>query len=568
MRLLQIEATNFLSHKRTCLEIPKGFIGVIGLNGSGKSSLIKDAVTWALWGRSRVSGAGDELIRVGTSLCSVTISFSVGTVVYHVTRKRIRGTKTELFLEDNVCDLSKPTIKATQEEINRVLGMNYDVFVNSCCIEQGESGSFSNLDPSQAAMLLSKILQLDFYADCKVKATDKTVLAKMKTDKCEAANMYLQKKIDEFKQTESILKKKQNMIILLRSSLESFNIKYGQAQTQYNNVYAKWQKNSTVAKLIEHDLSRANDELIDLRNKTVTIEDIADKCPVCTMEMNAESKKILTQNMLDKYHILLEDASILKAQLKEARNTHRVLMEHLKTYKLEEKRTKIKSMHSQIDTLAGEITSLQNITSDIEESKEKLEQNSKEIAKYKKVESIYSELAYAFGPKGIPLMIVDNVLQELEVLINNNIALLSDLPISVELRTQRESIKGDMIDTFQIMITEGLSTRGYFNYSGGEKMVIDVALRLGLSELLARRNNFKVETLIIDEGLGSLDEENQKNLINTLKKLENKFSNILVITHTQAKDYFTNVLEVTKVNGVSKLDKHGSVWYTNNRVEI
>jgi len=73
-----------------------------------------------------------------------------------------------------------------------------------------------------------------------------------------------------------------------------------------------------------------------------------------------------------------------------------------------------------------------------------------------------------------------------------------------------------------------------------------------------------IQTLIIDEGLGSLDEINQGNLISTLKKLESKFSNILVITHTEAKNYLTNRIELRLVDGVSKIDTYGSIWYNNS----
>ena len=152
-------------------------------------------------------------------------------------------------------------------------------------------------------------------------------------------------------------------------------------------------------------------------------------------------------------------------------------------------------------------------------------------------------------------MVVDNVVKELEIAINSNLKLLADLPMSISINTQHESRSGDLVDTFEIVLNDGLDVKPYMNYSGGEKLLIDLAIRLGLSELLAKRNNFKVETLIIDEGLGSLDETNQLNFFNTLAKLESKFRHILVITHTQVKDCFKQRIELVKENGITTVDK-------------
>ena len=319
--------------------------------------------------------------------------------------------------------------------------------------------------------------------------------------------------------------------------------------------------------MIETKIEGTDSLLEKLMKQANILQDINGKCPVCKTNLTDECKALAKELILHEYEDLLDEKTNLETQLITVRESHKSIMGNLQGYKLEDKRSGIKKAYVSVENLKGEISSLQTQNIDMNGIRDKIKENTSLLVEARKQESIYSDLAQAFGPKGIPLMIIDSVIEELQILINENIHSLSGLPISVELRTQRESVQGDMIDTFQIMITDGQHTRGYFNYSGGEKMIIDLSIRLGLSELLARRNNFKVETLIIDEGLGSLDDENQRNLINTLKKLESKFSNILVVTHTQAKDYFTNILELSKVNGISTLDKIGSMWYNTNRVE-
>ena len=91
---------------------------------------------------------------------------------------------------------------------------------------------------------------------------------------------------------------------------------------------------------------------------------------------------------------------------------------------------------------------------------------------------------------------------------------------------------------------------------------------MGLSELLARRNNFKIETLIIDEGLGTLDDTNQTNFIKTLIKLTSKFKKIIVITHTPVKDYFKQTIQLKKNNGISTVDQSGLKWYNSTSERV
>jgi len=165
MDIKKITLTNFLSHKHTSVVLPRGLTGLVGLNGSGKSSLIKDSVTWALWGKARGSGAGDDLIHKNEEYCEVGLYFSVNNTDYFVYRKRTRGKKTELHFVEGSGELSnhltRPVLKATQDEINKVLGMDYDIFKNSCCIEQGQADSFSKLTPKEAGQLILDILQLN-----------------------------------------------------------------------------------------------------------------------------------------------------------------------------------------------------------------------------------------------------------------------------------------------------------------------------------------------------------------------------------------------------------------------
>jgi DNA repair protein SbcC/Rad50 len=560
MDIKAVKLRNFLSHKGTVCAFSDGLLGIIGPNGSGKSSFIKDSITWCLWGKSRSNGAGDDLIHEDEDSCEVKIHFVVNSIGYGVRRERHRDKKTELKFavwsgdtaEMIEKDLTRATVKDTQEEINKVLGMTYEVFKNSCCIEQGEAGSFSNLTPKEAADVLLRILQLDKYWNYKIAATDKFMQYKSESGKLVLTKNNLDEKINDIKNIDLVRKEKITKLENLKHKSTILSDKYKKSEIQYNNVAKKIADGESLQLTGNAELSVLNKQLVALEKRILLLSQINGHCPLCETQVSSDKKSTIQEKYSKEYEDLKEKITVLNTNLGLDKDTIDVWKHTLTTFKLTEKTVELTKLETEINTLEGELNIL-GFESPIASVTQELIVVTNRLEELKQKEDVYSELNLAFSSKGIPLLIIDNVLKELEVLINNNLQLLTDLPISVEIKTQKESTHGELLDTFQININNGLVSRPYFNYSGGEKMLIDLSIRLGLSELLARRNNFKVETLIIDEGLGSLDELNQVNFFKALMNLQTKFKKILVITHTEVKEYFPKVIEFKKEEKVSKL---------------
>ncbi len=100
MNIKQIVLHNFLSHKDTTLDLSvDGVYNIVGPTGAGKSS-IRDAITWCLFGKSRVEGAGDELIRNGESEMFVSLYVEINGKVFFILRQREKDTATKLSVEE------------------------------------------------------------------------------------------------------------------------------------------------------------------------------------------------------------------------------------------------------------------------------------------------------------------------------------------------------------------------------------------------------------------------------------------------------------------------------------
>ncbi|MDI6814534.1 MAG: SMC family ATPase [Dehalococcoidales bacterium] len=169
------------------------------------------------------------------------------------------------------------------------------------------------------------------------------------------------------------------------------------------------------------------------------------------------------------------------------------------------------------------------------------------LAQASKQEKIYKDLAQAFGKKGIQALLIEMALPEIETEANKLLGRMTDNRMHVKIETQRETKKGDVIETLDINISDELGTRNYEMFSGGEAFRINFAIRIALSKLLARRAGAPLPTLVIDEGFGTQDSIGIEKLKEAINSIQDDFDKILVITHIdELKDAFPTRIEVIK----------------------
>jgi len=162
-------------------------------------------------------------------------------------------------------------------------------------------------------------------------------------------------------------------------------------------------------------------------------------------------------------------------------------------------------------------------------------------------QSIYEELRTAFGVRGVPAMIIEAAVPEIEAEANRLLARMTGGRMHVRFDTQRETLAGEVRETLEIKIADELGTREYSLYSGGEAFRVNFAIRIALSKLLARRAGAQLQTLVIDEGFGTQDAQGRERLVEAINAIQDDFARVLVITHIdELKDAFPVRIEVTK----------------------
>jgi len=162
----------------------------------------------------------------------------------------------------------------------------------------------------------------------------------------------------------------------------------------------------------------------------------------------------------------------------------------------------------------------------------------------------HKTLERAFGKDGVPAMLIEQALPQIEEKANELLDRLSNGAMNVRFVTQAEyknKKREDLKETLDIQISDEAGTRDYEMFSGGEAFRVNFAIRLALSEVLARRTGARLQTLVIDEGFGSQDAEGRQRLIEAINQVQGDFEKILIITHLdELKEAFPNRIEVEK----------------------
>ena len=154
---------------------------ISGDNGNGKSTLI-DAITWALWGKTRAK-SDDDLVHLGQTDMEVEFDFAVGEQPYRIIRKhskpKRRGGTGKTILEFQIATgngfkvLTGNSIAQTQQKITNLLHMNYDTFINSAFLRQGHADEFTVSNPAKRKQVLADILGLSFYEELAEQAKER-----------------------------------------------------------------------------------------------------------------------------------------------------------------------------------------------------------------------------------------------------------------------------------------------------------------------------------------------------------------------------------------------------------
>lgn len=241
---------------------------------------------------------------------------------------------------------------------------------------------------------------------------------------------------------------------------------------------------------------------------------------------------------LDLARQLLHDREKELAKFEPVRKDEENLVKELETNRL-----RYRTLSERIGEIGGTLKQNEQTTQEAERLMQQIDNQEKEYSRWAKLKDVIG----AADGKTFRVFAQGLTLKKLTQLANRYLEKLNGRYI-VHKRGD-EDLELEIVDTYQANNRRSMNT-----LSGGESFLMSLALALGLSDLAG--NNAHIQSLFIDEGFGTLDENSLDLAIATLENLQASGKTIGIISHVkELKERITTQIQVKKRgNGFSEIE--------------
>lgn len=581
---------------------------LVGKNGHGKSSvaLILEEV---LFNKNSKSIKKADIINRYVKDKSYTIELLLDKDGTEYRIKTIRGTSQTVKLFKNNVDISAHTSTQTYKTIEDILGFDHKTF--SQIVYQSSSASLEFLTAPDTARkkFLIEILNLGKYTQAQevFKETSQELSKDITQVQAQVntVNSWLAKYKDADLNTKEYTKVPELDEILVAEAsevdtqlkgLESINKKITQNNT-YKQVQSKIklfpipEKPTEDPKPLVVKTSELNTKSVELsktiRDSQAFVNKIATlhgTCPTCLQEINElkiselvdEQKKIQATASEANARITgrISELDALRAdianrkQLWEAANRskeewekyHSLIDESIQEDLLDKEQLerKFTGLQSSITTLKAAIAKAEkvNLTVSAHNSKvdivskqlgemnEELETYSGKLHELSERMSIINVLTKTFSTTGLVAYKIECLVKDLEEITNKYLVDLSDGRFQI-------SFKINSSDKLNVVITDNGRDIEMLALSGGERARVNVATLLAIRKLMQTLSSSRINLLILDETVETLDVDGKERLIEVL--LREEHLNTFLVSHGFSHPLLEKVL-VVKSNNISQIE--------------
>ena len=279
--------------------------------------------------------------------------------------------------------------------------------------------------------------------------------------------------------------------------------------TQYTKLLEEYTDLEVKHNKVDKDIYNVKSQISSLETKHIT----------------ATSNLEKTKNLIDEYYKNEEQIKInqsIKNQLRIAEK-------------------ELKDAISKHDSKNKELMEVFKKQTTLESQKETIEERIKEVKDLEDKNKLYEYYLNSLGKDGVSLELIEKAIPMLEGEINNILSQIVEFGMELEL--EGKNINANLVYGDQKWSLELCS--------GMERFISGLAIRIALINV---SNLPTPNFLVIDEGFGTLDNENLTSLYMLFAYLKTQFDFVMIISHIDSmRDVVDTLMEIKKENGFSRV---------------
>jgi DNA repair exonuclease SbcCD ATPase subunit len=587
----KVKIFNFLSIGKTPVEIEftPGIHLITGINrdktdrrnGVGKSSVI-ESVYFAIFGQTLRELKKDLIPNNYTnSTCEVILDFDIIEnkicTVYQIIRTL---NPSKLYLYENGKDITRDTIKNTEEYIFKLLNATPSLFENCVIMSLNSSIPFMAKSKVEKRKFIESIFNLEIFSkmlslaredvnnnkklyeieltkfeeidnNCKALQQQKENILKSRSEKIV---VYEQRKIDNSKEKSTLIQTLNNIKI---ESIDNFNEKLQKLKAGLEECECRIDIHNESRTIVSRDIQNIETQLNKIGTKN-------NNCPVCLRPILEHDLDIIEQEkqlLQTKINLLQKDVkvSIEKINtLKQKKETIKELIDKCNTsinsnkLKIQEKlnvEERLKRLIEWLCQLDTDILQLKNENTDVDSliisNKLKLKTLQENVNKLKLTNNLLDTVKFIVSEEGVKSYIVNKILE----VFNNKL-----MQYLKKMNANSYCVFNEYFE--EEIINEKGKICSYFNFSGAERKDIDLACLFAFMDMRRLQGDITYNLSIYDELFdSSLDEKGIDQVTNILKERVEKHNEcVIIISHRKEsiKAVTDNIIFLEKKSGQTK----------------
>jgi DNA repair exonuclease SbcCD ATPase subunit len=567
---------------------------LVGRNGHGKSSiaLILEEVLFNK--NSKGIKKADILNRhIKDKTYTIELDFNRDDVNYTIKSSRGIAQTVKLFKED--VDISAHTATATYKMIEDILGFDHKSFAQIVYQSNASSLEFLTAPDTARKKFLIEILNLGKYT--RAAEVFKEVSTQLTKDIASVQSQVntVTSWLNKYEKTDLTLKETilapelDTSLITEASTLESSinSIESTNKKISQNNTYKQLQSKIKLLPIPDEpeegiegyqaEVAKLSKTVSDAQSFVKKMKALHGTCPTCLSDINeakvtelvsekeseAEMAELLTaeysgrifslknqktkwqeaqkaQEDWEKYHTLIDtelpeillDKQTLQQEFTQLQNS--IASTKRKIVEAEQHNKEVTAHNTKVDLVSKQLV---DMNQELEVYSGKLHELSERM-------SILNVLTKTFSTTGLVAYKIESLVKDLEDITNKYLVDLSDGRFQI-------SFKISASDKLNVVITDNGKDIEILALSGGEKARVNVATLLAIRKLMQTLSSSRINLLILDETVETLDTDGKEKLVEVL--LQEEHLNTFLVSHGFSHPLLEKI-NVIKRNNISQIE--------------